>query len=213
MSTATGTLERFDFEFEAEAAKALLAAEGIAAEVQREQFYVDITFGANPNHPKFALIVPLGAFQRAHEILAADKAGDMEELNEKSDEALIEMLCEAERWPESLRQQARHILAGRDIHFSNEELEALESSRYATLKKPRSVEDWELVLAFLLAFAGGFIGLAWGWLLMTSKRTLPNGEQVWLYDAHARRAGRWLIGIGAVASICVLIWFFGESAF
>ena len=49
----------------------------------------------------------------------------------------------------------------------------------------RSNPIW-IILGYILAFAGGLLGLAISFAVMVAKRKLPNGTMVYDYDAFTR---------------------------
>jgi hypothetical protein len=60
-------------------------------------------------------------------------------------------------------------------------------------------------VAYLFSFLGGVVGIIIGWNMVTAKKTLPNGQQIYAYRESDRRHGRWIISLGFVM---FLVWLF-----
>ncbi len=58
--------------------------------------------------------------------------------------------------------------------------------------------DW-LCLSFLGGLIG--IGIGIGWNMMTAKKSLPNGEQIFAYQEVDRQHGEGIVILGAIMFI------------
>jgi hypothetical protein len=60
---------------------------------------------------------------------------------------------------------------------------------------------WVLILGWVFAVFGGFIGIGIGAHLRYAKITAPNGEKIFRYNDNARRQGLIILVLGIVAMI------------
>ena len=61
-----------------------------------------------------------------------------------------------------------------------------------------------IVVGYIAALLGGLIAVAIGWYINTAKRTLPNGERVYVYRASDRRHAARIFSLGI---LIFLGWF------
>jgi hypothetical protein len=57
----------------------------------------------------------------------------------------------------------------------------------------------------MAAMAGGFFGILMGWLFSNMKKTLPNGDRVYVYNNADRIHGRRIMNIGLVVFAIFMI--------
>jgi hypothetical protein len=55
---------------------------------------------------------------------------------------------------------------------------------------------------YISAFLGGVIGIAIGLNLWTMKKTLPNGERVYVYNENDRNHGKIMTVVGIIVLLC-----------
>ncbi len=82
-------------------------------------------------------------------------------------------------------------------------LDLLNKSRLQELAQPEEKQTANLWLGYLFALLGGVVGLFMGWHLATAKKTLPNGERVYVYRERDRQHGKWILGLSIVI---LLVW-------
>ncbi|MEI7594759.1 MAG: hypothetical protein WCK02_03350 [Bacteroidota bacterium] len=105
-------------------------------------------------------------------------------------EELLEIISEPEAWCEFDKKLAKKILNQRGIEISS----SLEKTMFDKRIKQLSVEEkdgsvWKSV-GYIFAFFGGIIGVGIGLSLWTAKRTLPNGDRVFIYTKSDRFHGK-----------------------
>lgn len=81
--------------------------------------------------------------------------------------------------------------------------EEYRQQRIAELARPETTHSNQILVGYLVAFAGGFFGLILGYVFAYLKKTLPNGERVYIYPPAERRHGKRILIISA---ICFPIW-------
>lgn len=122
-------------------------------------------------------------------------------LHEFSDQDLMEILIKPDEWSADDAVLAQILLRQRGKPVSPEALELIRTTRMETLREKALSPKGHIIVGYVFAILGGLIGLAIGWHINTSKRTLPNGEQVPVYTSGHRRHGARIFIIGLVTSL------------
>jgi hypothetical protein len=146
-----------------------------------------------------------------------------------TDEELKDVIFKQDEWSELDVLIAQKILSQRGIEISSNTIEEHKAKRLQELKaKEPSPSKWLFIGYFISAFStfivlallarlpglfGNLISFALlitgpmiGYLIASSKKTLPNGEKTFIYDAKTRRQG-WIITLIGTASflVCVIL--------
>jgi len=58
-----------------------------------------------------------------------------------------------------------------------------------------------IIVGYFLAVIGGLLGIIIGYLLMSSKKTLPNGVRVYSYNDNDRKHGKVIFIIGIIVIV------------
>jgi hypothetical protein len=116
-----------------------------------------------------------------------------------SDQELMEVLVKPDEWSADDAVLAQALLRQRGKPVSPDAIELIRTSRMEQLREKDPSPKGYIIAGYVFAFLGGLVGLAIGWHINTSKRTLPNGDRVPVYEATDRRHGARIFIIGAVA--------------
>jgi hypothetical protein len=123
-----------------------------------------------------------------------------------SDAELQEILLKPDEWGDLDYVLAQKILQSRGQSVSDEELETLRDQRYAELSKPEEEDATDFInWGYGLSVFGGFIGSLVGWHLMSSQKTLPDGNKVMRFSPTTRRHGRRIFRIGLVVTAILVL--------
>lgn len=117
---------------------------------------------------------------------------------------LLEVIAKPDEWSAFDYALAKKILYDGGIPIDDTAEKLYNEKRLAELKKPEASQTTWVVFGYLFAIAGGVLGFFIGWSLWTSKKTLPNGEQVYNHTDSDRRHGKlicYLSIIGLMAGI------------
>ena len=114
------------------------------------------------------------------------------------DEELFDILASPDEWSAFDFQLARRILSERGIDIDAKLLDLLQKSRLKELAQPEEKQTSNLWIAYLFSLLGGVIGIIIGWHILTARKTLPNGQRAYMYQASDRRHGKWIITLGLV---------------
>ncbi len=167
-------------------------------------FYV-----GNSGAPKYALKIKSNDFQKLNNLLGTNNEGLNEQhyFNQYSNEELIEVISEFDKWISSDIEYALFLLKSRGNELSDDEVEKIKQKRIKELKQTKSAPTWQLVTGYLAALVGLLFILApvMGWSFMTLKKTLPTGEKVFVYDGKSRKQGMYLMVIGSLIGIVYMI--------
>lgn len=195
----------------AEEMGSLLDREGIPYQIVESRKYFDPSFAYNKVDPEINLNLRSEDFTSARNVLEdyySRQLGDVDlnyYLFRFSDEELLEIIRKPDEWGIFDHALAKKILAERGISIPGDaEREAL-SKRLTDLRKPDRVEPLWIGLGYIAALAGGFFGILMGWLFSNMKKTLPNGERVFLYREEDRKHGQRILKIGLVIFLFFMV--------
>lgn len=128
-----------------------------------------------------------------------------------TDEELFEVLEKPDEWNKFDTALAKEILSSRGRTVDADMLMAMKSERMRTLSKPEKSKGYILVMGYIFALLGGVLGVAIGYSLWRSKKTLPNGESVWSYVDGDRKHGQIMFLIGVITvGVFLLLKVFGD---
>ncbi|MCK8520443.1 hypothetical protein M0D21_02625 [Aquimarina sp. D1M17] len=184
--------------------EALLSKEGIDSIIADNVPSVDAMFGASSLNNKIEIRIKQSDFKKAEEILeqqAENLLNDIDKdyyLFEFTNEELYEILLKADEWNEFDYKLAQKILEDRGKSIDEELLNSLKTERLKQLAKPEGNQKPWIVVGYIFAIMGGFLGLIIGYFLWTSKKTLPNGQKVYSYSEKDRKHGKYLFYIGII---------------
>ncbi|MFC0181849.1 hypothetical protein ACFFJX_04495 [Pseudarcicella hirudinis] len=132
--------------------------------------------------PEFIIKISQSDFLKANELLAEKAEHEIQEVDknhylfEFSDEELFDLISKPDEWSEFDYQLAKKILADRGQTINEDFLKHLNAVRIDSLSQPEKRQSGAVRAGYLFALLGGLIGLAIGWNLYTSKKTLPDGN-------------------------------------
>lgn len=142
-------------------------------------------------------------FERAEKLLEDKAAYDLNNipadyyLLDFTDEELYDVVLKKEEWNEFDYLLARKMLEQRGKPVDNSLLKSLNNRRIADLSKPEENQKGWIIAGYILALLGGIWGIVTGYVLMSSKKTLPNGQRVYSYNEKDRTSGKNIFILGA----------------
>ncbi|MFD1818209.1 hypothetical protein SAMN04515674_10994 [Pseudarcicella hirudinis] len=157
--------------------------------------------------PEFIIKISQSDFLKANELLAEKAEHEIQEVDknhylfEFSDEELFDLISKPDEWSEFDYQLAKKILADRGQTINEDFLKHLNAVRIDSLSQPEKRQSGAVRAGYLFALLGGLIGLAIGWNLYTSKKTLPDGKSVFTYQQADRNHGLRIMIIGTMVFI------------
>ena len=150
----------------------------------------DITFtGGTELEDKVAIKIKSSDFEKVDQLLENTASKSMNLIDEDhylyefTDEELLEVLEEYDKWNKLDYLLAQNILKSRGKEYSKDEIHRLREKRIEELSRPEKGHNGWLIFGYIFAFMGGLLGIFIGHHLYRFKKRLPTGERVYAYDA------------------------------
>lgn len=165
---------------------------------------VDTSFSGSTLQNQYEIKIQLSDFEKAEKILNENAENLIDQVDKDhylfsfTDEELYEILLKADEWNEFDYKLAQKILIQRGKSIDSQLLNALKKQRLETLSKPEENQKPWIIAGYIFAILGGFLGILIGYSLWTSKKTLPNGSQVYSYTEKDRMHGKNIFYIGII---------------
>lgn len=115
-----------------------------------------------------------------------------------TDNELFDILETKDEWSKLDYVLAREILKQRGITISDKELSMIQSERIEKLSEPERHSPAWIAIGYTSAALGGLVGIMIGWHLYNAKKTLPNGEKMFVYTQADRNQGFRIFVVGII---------------
>ena len=167
---------------------------------------VDSLLTGNNTTPEFEIKIKISDFEKANKVLqsiAEDQINQVDKdyyLFSFSDEELYDIILKQDEWNEFDYSLAKKLLSERGKSIDEELIKSLKKQRLNDLAKPEKNQKPWIIAGYIFALLGGFLGIIIGYVLMTSKKNLPNGQRVYSYSTDDRMQGKMIFYIGLVMS-------------
>lgn len=180
-----------------ETIREILEQEGVEVILEKERPLLDATYlgGLEIQH-KVEIKIKQSNFERANELLEKIASEQLEEVDPNhylfkfNDNELYDILLKPDEWSPFDFKLAQKILNDRGIKIDDQTIQGMKEDRLYELAKPTSVSYFWIAVTYLIAFAGGFLGIFAGWYLWQFKKTLPNGDRIFAYSDENRKHGQ-----------------------
>jgi hypothetical protein len=173
----------------------ILKKAGIEFYVVRDKPFFDVSFAYNKTDPDVNLVIRQADFLKAREALQdyyEQQLGNVEKdyyLFQFTDAELAEIIQKPDEWGSFDYELAKHIMHERGIEITDDIESSIMKKRLQELSVPENINRAWIVLGYLSAVVGGFIGIIIGWILAWYTKKLPNGERVYVYSEADRKNG------------------------
>lgn len=143
-------------------------------------------------------------FEQAETLLEKQAEGMIADLPEDyylltfTDEELHDVVMKHDEWSEFDYLLARKLLEERGKTIDETSLKQLRKQRLEDLAKPEKDQTFWVVMGYFLAILGGLFGIITGYVLLTSQKTLPNGQMVHTYSKRDRMHGKNILIVGLI---------------
>ncbi|MEO1652270.1 MAG: hypothetical protein AAFU64_01890 [Bacteroidota bacterium] len=188
----------------------LLKENGVAVYLEDNSPSFDVSFAGNQVESEIQVMVKQSDFPKAQALLEVSPE-TLKELVPKdhylykfSNSELYEILMKPDEWGDLDYQLAQQILKERGQKVDPALMETLKKQRLKDLKEPQPRQTALISAGYLFTLLGGFIGIFIGWYLWTAKRTLPNGEKVFIFEKQDRVQGSTLLVFGLIMMLIYL---------
>lgn len=172
---------------------------------------VDVTFAGSTLQNEFEVKIKQADFIKANSIIEKVNEVSIENVDPNyyllqfTNEELYEVLLKSDEWGDFDYALAQKILVHRGNEIDKDSLETLKKERINELAKPEKSQKTWIVVGYIFAILGGFLGLVIGYALWTAKKTLPNGQKVGSYKEKDRLHGKYIFIISLVVFPIALI--------
>jgi hypothetical protein len=173
----------------------ILKKAGIEYYVVRDKPFFDVSFAYNKTDPDVNLVIRQADFLKAREALQdyyEQQLGSVDKdyyLFQFTDTELAEIIQKPDEWGSFDYELAKHIMHERGIEITDDIESSIKKKRLQELSVPENINRAWIVVGYLTAIIGGFIGIIIGWILAWYTKKLPNGERVYVYSEADRKNG------------------------
>ena len=169
----------------------------------------DPTFANNGFGKEFCVKLKKSDFEKGNAFLLEKAEKEILEIDKDyyllsfTDKELFELIAASDEWSPFDVSLAERLLKERGKEVTPEEIEKIKTNRIVELSKPEESQRTYIIIGYITAFLGGFLGIFIGWHLLTFKKTLPNGNRIYAYSDNDRKQGNRILIIGG---IFLVIW-------
>ena len=164
----------------------------------------DPTFANNGFGNEFCIKLKQRDFEKGNAFLIEKAEKEIIEIDQDyyllsfTDKELFELIAASDEWSQFDVALAEKLLKDRGKEVTDEDIEKIKSNRIIELSKPEGGQVAYIIIGYILAFLGGFLGMFIGWHLLTFKKTLPNGNRIYVYSDNDRKQGNRILIISIV---------------
>jgi len=165
---------------------------------------LDSNFSGSSFNNEFEIKIKETDFEKANHLLEEIAENQINQvvsdyyLFSFSDEELYDIILKQDEWNEFDYSLSKKILADRGKSIDLDLLKSLKRQRLEDLAKPEENQKIWIISGYIFALLGGLLGIIIGFVLMTSKKTLPNGKLVYSYNEKDRIQGKTMFYIGLI---------------
>ncbi len=184
----------------------VLKNEGIDVVIETDPA-LDPSIGGVSSDKKHHLKIRLSDFEKVDSLFEKEaensltKIGDDYYLFSFTEDELIEILEKPDEWNKQDYVLAKQILKNRGKDINDDELKNLKKQRLNQLSKPENGMNVWVVIGYISSICGGLFGIFIGSALTSTKKTLPTGEIIHVFDERSRKHGKIILVIGVAVLI------------
>ena len=182
----------------------ILNSNNIETEIGNNIPQVDSLLTGNNIPYEFEIKVKITDFEQATKLLeniADDLINQVDKnhyLFSFSDEELYDIILKQDEWSEFDYSLAKKLLFEKGKPINEALIKSLKKQRLLDLSKPEENQKPWIIAGYIFALLGGFFGVIIGYVLMTSKKNLRNGQRVYSYNFNDRKQGKMIFYIGII---------------
>jgi len=210
------TYRKFTEQGQADALTQILGDNQIEFQLTEDRESMDSLFGAKVFTRYFYVKIKQQDFAKTDSLLQEQSEKELANVDKEhylfsfSDDELFEILYKPDEWNEFDFQLAKKLLKERGRDISSETIELLKKQRIKELAKPEHESRVWIYAGYILSLLGGWIGIAIGLILITAKKTLPDGQRVYTYPVKDRNHGILIFTIGMIMlALSIFVWIDG----
>lgn len=111
---------------------------------------------------------------------------------------LYDVLLKQDEWSEHDVEIAQELLKKKGFKIDEIALSRQREERMANFRLPDKNQTWLIIIGYIFAIFGGFLGLLFGYALYATKKELPSGERIHRYSESNRKSGLNILIISAI---------------
>jgi hypothetical protein len=198
------TFEKFNNQNLAKELGTLLTDQNIEFLLEDNSLSFDPTFANNSFGKEYCIKLKKSDFEKANKILTDKSENEINEIDKDyyllsfSDDELIDVVSKSDEWNKFDVSLAKKILKEKGKEITPEKIEEIKQKRILELSKPEEGQKNYIILGYITAILGGLLGVFIGWHLLTYKKTLPNGNRIYVYSENDRKQGNRILIIGGI---------------
>lgn len=179
--------------------------------IEQDKLSFNPTFYNDAAESEYLVKIAPNDFERVNKLLndvEADQLNDIDPdhyLFKFSNEELTDLIAKRDEWSSYDYLLARKILKDRGVEVNEEQLSQMEAERINELKTTEKPQTFWIIVGYFFALIGRIIGIFIGWHLSSYKRTLPNGQRVFVYREADRLQGRIIFYLGIILIVVSII--------
>lgn len=220
--------QQFENIADAEKVAAILEEAGISTMVEKPAAILDSNFIGTNYVPSYNLMIDGADFENAREVLLEKAEVNLDEIDKDyllltfSDEELMDVIAKPDEWGVYNYNIATALLKKKGVTVSREQKDAFAKDRLAELSKQKSFGMFWIIVAYTIPLLNlvyvianyetyignnltwlfpGIGGLIIGFILVYSKKTLPNGTSLPIYIEKHRKHGPIILKVNAIVWI------------
>jgi hypothetical protein len=174
----------------------------------------DPTFSNNGFGKEFCIKLKKSDFEKGNTFLNEKAERETIEIDKDyyllsfTDKELLELIAASDEWSAFDVSLAERLLKERGKEVTPEEIKKIKTNRIIELSKPEESQRVYIIIGYVTAVLGGFLGVFIGWHLLTFKKTLPNGNRIYAYSENDRKQGNRILIIGGFFLVIWLLFRF-----
>ncbi|MBC7846612.1 MAG: hypothetical protein H7Y10_08980 [Flavobacterium sp.] len=174
----------------------------------------DPTFANNGFGQEFCIKLKKSDFEKGNAFLIEKAEKEIVEIDKDyyllsfTDKELLELIAASDEWSQFDVSLAERLLKERGQEVTQGEIEKIKANRIVELSKPEESQRIYIIIGYITAILGGFLGVFIGWHLLTFKKTLPNGNRIYAYSDNDRKQGNRILIFGFVFLVIWLLYRF-----
>jgi len=218
------TFQKFNDPDLAAAIAQQLQAKGIDSKIENESPLLDATIIGDSLGSSIHLKIPASQFTRAHAVMEEYYRSQLQNIDPDyyllsfTNAELLEVVQKPDEWGHLDYALAKRLLNERGQEITPVKADQLRQQRLSELTRPEKAHPIPIIIGYagtlislLGGLTGGFFGLWFnaggltlGYMLAFLKKTLPNGEKVYIYSPAERGHGKIILALGAIG---LIVWF------
>lgn len=190
-----------------------LQANGIVCQLNDLSANFDVSYANNEFQKDLRIKLRQEDFEKADRLMQDKFSEDLDKLPADyylfsfTNKELVDIVSKKDEWGIIDFLLAKKLLKERGVQVTDEQLKGLEKDRISELSLPQSASTGYLLAAYFGVITFGLMSGVMGSMLL-SKKALPDGTKVHIYDKSSRDHGVTLCWVSVLISLTALIKIF-----